>query len=45
MTPVAPRIVHDVSYVIRANHENHFSWQEQYLVTLGGGTCCSAHCK
>ena len=27
MTPFAPRIVHDVSYVMRINHEIHFSWQ------------------
>ena len=34
MTPVAPRIVNDVSYVTRVSHENHFLWQAQYLVTL-----------
>ena len=34
MTPVAPRIVHDVSYVMRINHEIHFAWQVQYLVKL-----------
>ena len=45
MTPVAPRIVNDVSYVTRINHENHFSWQAQYLVTLEDDTCCSAHFK
>ena len=32
MTPVAPRIGNDVSCVTRINHENHFSWQAQYLV-------------
>ena len=34
MTPVAPRIVNDVSYVTLLNHEIHFSWQVQYLVKL-----------
>ena len=32
MTFVAPRIVNDVSYVTRINHEIHFAWQAQYLV-------------
>ena len=45
MRPVAPRIVNDVSYVARIYHENHFSWQAQYLLSLGNDTCCSAHCK
>ena len=31
---VAPRIVNDVSYVTRINHEIHFAWQAQYLVTF-----------
>ena len=31
---VAPRIVNDVSDVTDINHENHFSWQAQYLVIL-----------
>ena len=31
---VAPRIVNDVSYVTRINHEIHFAWQVQYLVKL-----------
>ena len=44
-TSVAPRIVNDVSYVTRINHENHFSWQAQYLVRLDNGIGCSAHCK
>ena len=43
MTPVAPRIVNDVSYVTRINRENHFSWQAQYLVRLVNDTCCCAH--
>ena len=34
MTLVAPRIVNDVSYVRRINHEIHFAWQAQYLVDL-----------
>ena len=45
MTPVAPRIVNDVSYVTRISHGNHFSWQAQYLVRLDDDTCCFAHCK
>ena len=28
------RIVNEVSYVSRINHENHFAWQVQYLVRL-----------
>ena len=43
--PVAPRIVNDVSYVTRINHESHFAWQAQYLVRLAGDACSSAHCK
>ena len=31
---VAPRILNDVSYVTRINHEIHFAWQAQYLVKL-----------
>ena len=34
--PVAPRIVNDVSYVMRINHEIHFAWQAQYLGEVGG---------
>ena len=34
MTLVAPRIVNDVSYVRRINHEIHFAWQAEYLVDL-----------
>ena len=45
MTPVAPRIVNDVSYVRTIKQSSHFAWQAQYLVRLGGDTCCSAHCK
>ena len=42
--PVAPRIVNDVSYVMRINHQIHFAWQAQYLVRLEGDDSCSAHC-
>ena len=42
---LAPRIVNDVSYVTRINHEIHFAWQAHYLVTLEGDCGCSAHCK
>ena len=31
MTHVAPRVVNNVSFVSRINHEIHFSWQAQYL--------------
>ena len=43
--PVALRIVNDVSYVMRINHEIHFAWQAQYLVRLEGAAFCSPHCK
>ena len=43
--PVAPRIVNDVPYVTKINHESHFAWQAQYLVRLQGDACCSAHCN
>ena len=36
MTHVAPRIVNNVSFVSRINHEIHFAWQAQYLVSLHG---------
>ena len=45
MTPVAPRIGNEVSYVTRIKHRTHFSWQAQYLVRLDSDTCCSAHWK
>ena len=32
MTPVAPRIVNDVSCVTRIKQANHFAWQVRYLV-------------
>ena len=31
---LAPRIVNDVSYETRINHEIHFALQAQYLVKL-----------
>ena len=34
MTPVAPRIVHDVPYVMRIKQASHFAWQVQDLVRL-----------
>ena len=34
MRSVAPRIVNDVSYVRKINHESHLAWQGQYLVML-----------
>ena len=43
--PVASRIVNDVSYVMRINHEIHFAWQAQYLVRLEVDACCSPQCK
>ena len=45
MTPVAPRIVNAFLYVKTIKQSSHFAWQAQYLVRLGGDTCCSAHCK
>ena len=45
MTPDAPRIVPDVSFEIRINHQSHFSWQVQYLVNLADETSGSAHCN
>ena len=45
MTFVAPRVVNDVSYVTRINHEIRFAWQAHYLVRLEGDSGCSAHCK
>ena len=44
MSPVAPHIVNDVSYVSKINHEIHFAWQGQYLLRLEGECCCSALC-
>ena len=43
--PFAPRIVTDVSYERRINHDIPFAWQAQYFVRLEGDVCCSAHCK
>ena len=36
MTPVAPRIVNDVSYVVRIKHASHFAWQAHYFGEVGG---------
>ena len=33
---VAPRIVNDVSFVMRINHEIHFAWQAHYFGEVGG---------
>ena len=41
LTPVAPRIVLDISCVISMIH---FSWQVQYLVILEGDSWCSENC-
>ena len=45
MTLATPHIVNNVSFVTRINHEIHFSWQAQYLVSLDNDTCYSAHWK
>ena len=45
MTPVAPRTVNDVSYVMRTKYVSLFSFQAQYLVRLDRDTCCSAQCE
>ena len=45
MLTFAPRIVNNVSYVMRINHEIYFAWQAQYLVRLEGVDSCSAYCK
>ena len=42
MLPVAPRIVNDVSYVMRIKHAMHIEWLAQYLVRLQGDAGCSA---
>ena len=45
MTPVAPRIGNEVSYVMRTQNVSLFVRQAQYLVRFDGDTSCSAHCK
>ena len=35
MTLVAPRIVNNVSFVSRINHEIHFSWQVKFGMIAG----------
>ena len=42
---LALRIVNDVSYVTRINHEIHFAWQAQHLVRLEVDFACFAHSK
>ena len=42
---LAPRIVNDVAYVTRINHDMHFAWQAQYLLRLEVDIACSAHSK
>ena len=39
------RIVNSVSYVSTINHDSHFAWQVQHLVTLDDAFCWFAHCK
>ena len=36
VTLVAPRIVNDVSYLRRINHEIHFAWQAQVSLFVAG---------
>ena len=45
MSPVAPRIVNEVSYVMRTKYASLPARQAQYLVRLDRDTCCSPHCK
>ena len=47
MTYVAPRIVNNVSFVRRINHdhESHFAWQAQHSVMLEKHLYCFAQCK
>ena len=37
--PFVLRIVNDVLYIMRINHEMHFAWQAQYLLRLEGDAC------
>ena len=45
LTLLAPRILNDVAYMTRINHEIHFAWQAQYLVRFEVDFACSAHSK
>ena len=45
MTLLALRILNDVSCVRRIDHEIHFAWQVQYLVSSKGDFTGSANCK
>ena len=40
-----PRILNDVSCLMRINHEIHFAWQAQYLVRFEVDFASSAHSK
>ena len=37
--PVALRIVNDVSYVTKINHESHFAWHAGAVFGEVGGRC------
>ena len=43
--PVGLRIVNDVSYERRINHDIPFAWQVQYLLRLEGDACCSGNVR
>ena len=45
MIPVAPRIVNDVLYSSRTNHDIPVAWQAHYLVRCEADDCWVAHCK
>ena len=45
LTLYPPRILNDVSYVRRINHEVHFAWQAQYLARFEVDFASSAHSK
>ena len=42
---LALRILNDVSYVTRINHEMHFAWQALYLVRFEVDFACSARIR
>ena len=43
MTLFAPRIVLDVSFETRINHQSFFSWQAQYVVKFEDDPFSFAH--
>ena len=45
MTPVAPCMVNNVSYITKIKYVSRFACQAQYLVRLEGDTCCSTDSK